>query len=76
MKDICCYLCRYLCCLSEDEIRMPNTRAMADLMLSAIKVEIENESRLERYAYLVFGIFAFRNIIKFRILATSNRMQE
>ena len=43
------FLFRYLCSLSEEEIRMPNTRAMADLMLSTIKVDSENESRLERF---------------------------
>ncbi|XP_065067715.1 ubiquitin carboxyl-terminal hydrolase 34-like isoform X1 [Rhopilema esculentum] len=48
IKSIAAPVLRYLCSLSEEEIRMPNTRAMADLMLSTIKVDSENESRLER----------------------------
>eukprot|EP00794_Sanderia_malayensis_P020521 gene20521-22540_t len=47
IKTLATPVLSYLCNLPEDEIRMPNTRAMADLMLSTVKFEDDGEPKID-----------------------------
>ena len=50
---------RYLCNLPEEEFRLSNARAMADLMLNTVKVQIDNSPKLDKYVLFALYFHCF-----------------